>query len=128
MDTFRADVGAALGASAAKTEKKKSNQEIANEVIKGLWGNGAERRRRLAEAGYDYNEVQGIVNQKLAGTYKPPAEQPKAEPKATEKPAETQKSENLYRVQVGAFENKTYAERLAEQLKKAGYPAYVVKV
>ncbi len=127
MDTFRADVGAAMGAPAHKTEKKKSNQEIANEVIKGLWGNGAERKKRLAEAGYDYNEVQNIVNQKLAGTYKPPAGQPKSETKAPKKPAEMQKSENLYRVQVGAFENKAYAERLAEQLKKDGYPAYVVK-
>lgn len=44
---------------------KKSNEEIANEVINGNWGNGDERKRRLAEAGYDYNAVQSIVNQKL---------------------------------------------------------------
>lgn len=45
---------------------KKSNEEIANEVIRGNWGNGAERKRRLTEAGYDYNAIQKIVNKKLS--------------------------------------------------------------
>ena len=44
---------------------RKSNEEIANEVINGNWGNGDERKRKLAEAGYDYNTVQSVVNQKL---------------------------------------------------------------
>ena len=43
-------------------EQRKSLNEIANEVIKGVWGNGEERRKRLAEAGYDYSEVQSLVN------------------------------------------------------------------
>lgn len=46
-------------------DKKKSNEEIANEVIKGYWGNGDERKRRLKDAGYDYNAIQKIVNDKL---------------------------------------------------------------
>lgn len=41
---------------------KKSNEEIADEVITGRWGNGAERVERLRNAGYDYNAVQAIVN------------------------------------------------------------------
>lgn len=45
-----------------KTEKKKSVEEIAKEVIKGLWGNGAERRKKLEAAGYNYNDVQRYVN------------------------------------------------------------------
>lgn len=44
---------------------KKSSEEIANEVIKGLWGNGEERKKKLQEAGYDYNYVQNIINNKL---------------------------------------------------------------
>jgi len=44
---------------------KKTNEQIADEVIRGLWGNGEERKRRLAEAGYDYASVQAIVNEKL---------------------------------------------------------------
>ena len=42
---------------------KKSIDEVAREVIQGKWGNGAERKKRLTEAGYDYNEVQKNVNQ-----------------------------------------------------------------
>ena len=45
---------------------KKSNEEIANEVIKGNWGNGNERKNRLTNAGYDYRAIQNIVNQKLS--------------------------------------------------------------
>ncbi len=44
---------------------KKSNEEIAAEVIKGLWGNGSERRERLESAGYIYDAVQKIVNEML---------------------------------------------------------------
>ena len=41
---------------------KKSVTEIAKEVIAGKWGNGDERKKRLAEAGYNYSEVQAKVN------------------------------------------------------------------
>lgn len=41
---------------------KKSVDEIAKEVINGLWGNGEDRKKRLIAAGYDYNEVQARVN------------------------------------------------------------------
>lgn len=44
---------------------RKSSEEIAEEVIAGLWGNGEERRRRLEAAGYDYDEVQREVNKIL---------------------------------------------------------------
>ena len=45
---------------------KKSNEEIANEVINGAWGNGEDRKKRLADAGYNYTVVQAIVNKKMA--------------------------------------------------------------
>ena len=54
---------------------KKSNEEIATEVINGQWGNGDDRRNRLQNAGYDYQTIQGIVNSRLTsgsgvgGTY-----------------------------------------------------------
>lgn len=44
---------------------KKSNEEIAQEVIDGKWGNGDERKRLLESAGYDYNAIQSIVNSKF---------------------------------------------------------------
>ena len=43
------------------TPIKKSVDEMAKEVIQGKWGNGAERKNRLAQAGYAYSEVQKIV-------------------------------------------------------------------
>lgn len=42
-----------------------TNESLAKEVILGLWGNGAERKHRLEEAGYDYDAIQEIVNQIL---------------------------------------------------------------
>lgn len=43
----------------------KTVDELAREVIQGLWGCGSERKRRLTEAGYDYGEVQTRVNELL---------------------------------------------------------------
>lgn len=43
---------------------RKSNEEIADEVIAGKWDNGETRVKLLTEAGYDYNVVQEIVNKK----------------------------------------------------------------
>lgn len=41
---------------------KKSVEEVAREVIAGLWSTGEERKTKLAQAGYDYNAVQSRVN------------------------------------------------------------------
>lgn len=45
----------------------KSNEEIAREVIAGEWGSGNDRRQRLTNAGYNYQEIQNLVNQILKG-------------------------------------------------------------
>lgn len=47
----------------------KTNEEIAVEVIRGLWGVYPERKKLLEEAGYNYTEVQKIVNQLMNGKY-----------------------------------------------------------
>ncbi len=44
---------------------EKNIDDIVREVIRGNWGNGSERRRRLTEAGYNYDEVQSRVNEIL---------------------------------------------------------------
>lgn len=51
--------------SGKPVSNKKSNDTIANEVIAGKWGNGADRKAKLQAAGYDYNAIQKLVNQKL---------------------------------------------------------------
>ena len=38
---------------------------IAKEVVLGMWGNGEERKQRLTKAGYDYKYVQSQVNMYL---------------------------------------------------------------
>lgn len=49
----------------ATTTAKKSNTEVAREVIQGKWGNGAARKQKLTAAGYDYSAVQAKVNRLL---------------------------------------------------------------
>lgn len=44
------------------TTGKKSVNTIAREILAGKWGNGTNRKNRLAKAGYDYNKVQAAVN------------------------------------------------------------------
>lgn len=48
-----------------ETKKKKSNSKIAEEVIAGKWGNGSKRKKALEKAGYDYEAIQKLVNEKL---------------------------------------------------------------
>jgi len=43
-------------------ETNKSTHDLAREVINKKWGDGAERKRRLSDAGYDYAAVQKEVN------------------------------------------------------------------
>ena len=45
-----------------KSTVKLSNEEIAKEVIEGKWGNGEERKQKLESAGYNYSEIQALVN------------------------------------------------------------------
>lgn len=47
------------------TAPTKTNEDIADEVISGRWGDGDERAYRLTSAGYDYKAIQAIVNSKL---------------------------------------------------------------
>ena len=39
---------------------------VAAGAVLGLWGNGAERKKRIADAGYDYAAIQRLVNERLA--------------------------------------------------------------
>jgi hypothetical protein len=57
------------------TPARKTNEQLAQEVLNGAWGNGDERRRRLTEAGYNYDAVQTVVNQRL-GSGAPAAHRP----------------------------------------------------
>lgn len=65
---------------------KYSIDELARQVMAGKWGKGAERKKRLTEAGYDYDAVQSRVNEKYYGittTTAPKAAAPQAPKAAT---------------------------------------------
>ena len=67
-DTVNAQLdGGSIPTPAPAPSGSKSNEELANEVIAGKWGNGDDRKNRLTAAGYNYSAVQSIVNQKLSG-------------------------------------------------------------
>ena len=54
----------------APSQTGKTVDELAREVINGLWGNGQERCDRLTAAGYSYSDVQAHVNELLYPTKK----------------------------------------------------------
>lgn len=91
---------------------KKSNTEIAKEVIAGKWGNGAERKQRLEAAGYDYAAVQKEVERLLK------------EKKQPAKPAKKSVDEVAREVIAGKWGNGVTRVRL---LTKAGYNYYTVQ-
>lgn len=87
---------------------KKTNSQIADEVMLGRWGNGKERVDRLTKAGYDYKAIQSIVDSRNK--------------KPALKPIETVAREVI----LGKWGNGTTR---VNNLKKAGYnPAEVQKV
>ena len=79
MDGFRQDVKKAMdGCKPEPTPKPtKSVEEVAREVIWGMWGAGEERKKNLEAAGYNYDEVQNEVNRLLYGNKKAPKYNPK---------------------------------------------------
>lgn len=43
--------------------EERDNLQVAYEVIDGRWGNGERRKADLEKAGYDYREIQALVNE-----------------------------------------------------------------
>lgn len=43
----------------------KTEDEIVEEILKGLWGNGEERKQKLQNAGYEYYSIQQKVNESV---------------------------------------------------------------
>lgn len=69
-DAWGKYVGAAsvTAPAPAPAPARKSDEQIADEVIAGQWGDGDDRRNRLSQAGYDPDAVQAIVNAKLGAS------------------------------------------------------------
>lgn len=69
MNYQYSEVGGKTGSTSnGSSSSKKSNETIANEVIAGKWGNGNTRKTKLTNAGYDYDTIQAIVNEKMGAS------------------------------------------------------------
>lgn len=102
--------GFAKSESNSNSSAKKSNEEIAKEVINGLWGNGEDRKKRLSSAGYDYSTIQNLVN-KMVGN------------NSTPKKSNQEIAKEVVR---GLWGN---GEERKNRLRKAGYdPAVIQKL
>lgn len=96
----------------APAPSRPSNSTIADQVIAGAWGNGPDRQRRLQAAGYDYNAIQALVNQKLGGKASSPTK------KSNDQVA------NEIIAGVGGWGNNP---QRADKLRAAGYDANAVQ-
>lgn len=67
-DAWAKYVGSDSVPAPAPAPARKSDEQLADEVIAGQWGNGDDRRNRLSQAGYDPDAVQAIVNAKLGAS------------------------------------------------------------
>jgi N-acetylmuramoyl-L-alanine amidase len=108
--------------------KKRANLAVLREtkmpaiLTENLFINNANDAKKLKSDQFlrqiAYGHVQGIV--KAFGLKK------KTKPTPSQPQQQKSSDGKLYRVQVGAFSDRKNAERLAEELKKKGYPAIIV--
>lgn len=115
-DAVQRRVNEKLGAaSAQKKPAKKSNDTIANEVINGKWGNGADREKRLKAAGYNPTTIQNLVNQKLGA-------------KTTSTSKKTKKTNaQIAREIYNGVGNWGTGQTRVDRLRKAGYDPVAVQ-
>lgn len=92
----------------------KSNEEIAAEIWQKKWGDGEERKRRLAAAGYSWDAIQSLVDKGVGKPVEKPAETSQEPPKQPEQPAEPPKPEP---VPEAPKENPQEKERQMEENK-----------
>ena len=65
LNDFKSNTTNTPAAQNKVVTKKAVTAKVINDVIKGVYGNGDDRKKNLENAGYDYNEVQEAVNKKL---------------------------------------------------------------
>lgn len=77
---------------------------IAHEVIVGLWGSGEKRKKLLTEYGYNYSEVQNMVNQILNGSAgNPQTTKPNQNQTVSKKVAATCSAKQFNKVYAGEY-------------------------
>lgn len=92
----------------------KSNEEIAAEIWQKKWGDGEERKSRLAAAGYSWDAIQSLVDKGVGKPVEKPAETSQEPLKQPEQPVEPPKPEP---VPEAPKENPQEKERQMEENK-----------
>ena len=59
------DVRNSKNAKNSTNRATKTEDEIVEEILRGDWGNGEERKQKLQNAGYEYNSIQQKVNERV---------------------------------------------------------------
>ncbi len=67
LDGFAGKLDGTGTEAAAAAQKIASYQSVVNDVIQGVYGNGAARVKALTDAGYEYSVIQDLVNRTIAG-------------------------------------------------------------
>ena len=67
LDSMGSETTAAQGSTENMTEALGKFQEVVDAVWYGSYGNGADRVKKLTDAGYDYAKVQELVNKTVDG-------------------------------------------------------------
>lgn len=117
-DNMRGDVSRVWSGKLPTAAKKKTVDEIAQEVIDGKWGNGEDRVSALKNAGYDPDAVQKKVNELLS--VKAPT---------TEKPKELTNREKLVKCAYEyAYTTNSSKARYPSGAPKAAYKKALYKV
>lgn len=70
LDVWYADIAFAPGDSGSEEAGTaiRTVDELAQEVLDGIWGDNPERKQRLTASGYDYDMVQAKVNEMVKAT------------------------------------------------------------
>ena len=67
LDSFAGKLDGTGTEAAAAAQKIASYQSVVNDVMQGVYGNGAARVKALTDAGYEYSVIQDLVNRTIAG-------------------------------------------------------------
>lgn len=69
-DTTSKSTNSTTSKDTSKTSTDTEHDKIVKEILAGKWGNGKDRKEKLAKAGYDYATIQNKVNEKLGNSYR----------------------------------------------------------
>lgn len=115
------------GAAEKATGAAKDFSEIVNQVIRGDFGNGADRIKALTEAGYDYAHIQNLVNERLGCSKRLATDYKDAQTDANEAQAVT--IDQLVKMSDAQLKNIGFTEQeidalreLQRQAEKTGIP------